>query len=64
MRFHGPNTCNFSEAFVFNVAADDGWLNLRFPSDEKDTNLGIVDNSEGSIPIAGQNPTLRDGVTD
>ena len=64
VRFHGPNTCNFSEAFVFNVAADDGWLNLRFPSDEKDTNLGIVDNSEGSIPIAGQNPTLRDGVTD
>ena len=37
---------------------------MRFPSDEKDTNLGIVDNSEGSIPIAGQNPTLRDGVTD
>ena len=39
-------------------------VRFHIPGDEKDTNLGIVDNSEGSIPIAGQNPTLRDGVTD
>ena len=64
VRFHGKDTSNFPDAFLFNVKHDDGWLNLRFPQSEQNTNKGIVDNTEGSLPVAGQNPTLRDGVTD
>ncbi len=64
VRFHGPNTTNYADAFQFNIAADDGWLNMRFPQSEKDNNQAIVDNEEGSLPVAGQNPELRDGVTD
>lgn len=64
VRFHGPNTTNYADAFQFNIAADDGWLNMRFPQSEKDNNSAIVDNEEGSLPVAGQNPNLRDGVTD
>ena len=64
VRFHGAGTTNFPDAFAFNVKNDDGWLNLRFPQTEMDTNKGIVDNTEGSQPVAGQNPTLLDGVTD
>lgn len=64
VRFHGKGTTNFPDAFAFNVKHDDGWLNLRFPQSEQNTNKGIVDNTEGSQPVAGQNPTLLDGVTD
>ena len=64
VRFHGPNTTNYADAFQFNIAADDGWLNMRFPQSEKDNNSAIADNTEGSLPVAGQNPELRDGVTD
>ena len=64
VRFHGPTTTNYADAFQFNIAADDGWLNMRFPQSEKDNNQAIVDNEEGSLPVAGQNPELRDGVTD
>ena len=64
VRFHGPNTTNYADAFQFNIAADDGWLNMRFPQSEMDNNPAIVDNEEGSLPVAGQNPELRDGVTD
>ena len=31
---------------------------------EMNNNAGIVDNTGGSLPVAGQNPNLRDGVTD
>ncbi|MCI7361652.1 MAG: RagB/SusD family nutrient uptake outer membrane protein [Prevotella sp.] len=64
VRFHGPNTTNYADAFQFNIAADDGWLNMRFPQSEMDNNRAIVDNEEGSLPVSGQNPNLRDGVTD
>ena len=64
VRFHGKDTSNFPDAFTFNIKNDDGWLNLRFPQSEMNTNKGIVDNTEGSQPVAGQNPDLRDGVTD
>lgn len=64
VRFHGKGTCNFPDAFQFNIAADDGWMNLRFPQNEKDNNLGIVDNTGGTQPVPGQNASLRDGVTD
>lgn len=64
VRFHGENTSNMPDAFAFNIAADDGWLNLRFPQTEMDNNIGIVDNTGGAVPVAGQNANLRDGVTD
>lgn len=55
---------NIADAFRFNMAADDGWLLMRFPQGELDTNFGIKDNDEGSMPKMDQNPGLRDGVTD
>ena len=55
---------NIADAFRFNMAADDGWLLMRFPQGELDTNFGIVDNTDGSLPKMDQNPGLRDGVTD
>ncbi len=64
VRFHGAGTTNESDAFAFNIAADDAWLNMRFPQDEMNNNYGIVDNTGSQIPVAGQNENLRDGVTD
>ena len=64
VRFHGDKTTNFAANFTFNIEATDGWLNMRFPQDEKDNNLGIVDNEGGKQPVPNQNPSLRDGVTD
>ena len=64
VRFHGKGTCNFADAFQFNIAPEDGWLNMRFPSTELNNNYAVVDNNGGTQPVAGQNETLRDGVTD
>lgn len=64
VRFHGAGTTNLSDAYQFNVAANDGWLNMRFPQREMDNNRGIIDNTGGSLPVAGQMSVLRDGVTD
>jgi tetratricopeptide (TPR) repeat protein len=65
VRFHNANeSSNLSTSHIFNIEATDGWLNMRFPQTEMDNNLGIVDNTGGSQPVAGQNPSLRDGVTD
>lgn len=65
VRFHTDEfSSNISAAFRFNMAADDGWLLMRFPQGEMDTNFDIVDNNEGSMPKTDQNPALRDGVTD
>ena len=64
VRFHAEKTSNYPDAFKFNVRADDGWLNMRFPQTEKDNNKAIVDNTGGQQPVPGQNPELRDGVTD
>jgi len=64
VRFHGEGTSNEPTAFAFNIDANDGWLNMRFPQDEMDNNTSIIDNTGGEIPKAGQNPNLRDGVTD
>lgn len=64
VRFHENVKSNFPDAFRFNIDATDGWLNMRFPNTEKDQNKGIVDNQGGSLPVPGQNPGLRDGVTD
>ena len=64
VRFHSGQESNVPDAFRFNVAADDGWMLLRFPQREKNTNFAIVDNTGGNQPVAGQNPELKDGVTD
>ncbi len=65
VRFHdNESSTNQPSAFCFNMAADDGWLLMRFPQGEMDTNFGIVDNTDGQLPVMGQNPSLRDGVTD
>ena len=65
VRFHGGIENNEPAAFQFNVAADDPYQNMRFPQAETNYNLGIVPNDEtGTQPVAGQNPNLRDGVTD
>ena len=64
VRFHANKESNCPEAFKFNIKADDPWLNMRFPQTEVDSNHGIVDNEGGTQPQSGQNPELRDGVTD
>jgi tetratricopeptide (TPR) repeat protein len=64
VRFHAGVETNVPDAFQFNMEATDGWWNMRFPLDEKENNFGIVENSDGSAPVAGQNPDLKDGVTD
>lgn len=64
VRIHGNNIYNWPDAFAFNIAADDGYLLMRFCNDEMDTNSAIVDNTDGSQPQPGQNADLLDGVTD
>lgn len=64
VRFHDGKSTNWPEAFKFNMAADDPWLNMRFSQRETDNNKGIVDNTGGNLPVPGQNPNLRDGITD
>lgn len=63
VRFHDSKS-NFPAAFRFNMPADDGWWLLRFCTDELNTNLAVVDNEGGSLPVRDQYPELRDGVTD
>jgi hypothetical protein len=46
------------------MRADDGWWLLRFTSSEMNTNLAIIDNTDGTQPVQYQNGELRDGVTD
>lgn len=64
VRFHEGKKSNYPDDYKFNIAADDPWLNMRFPQDEQDNNKAIKDNKGGSQPVSGQNPELRDGVTD
>jgi hypothetical protein len=37
---------------------------MRFPQRETNNNAGIVNNTEGTAPVAGQGAGLTDGVTD
>lgn len=64
VRFHGGTDSNVPEAFRFNMAADDPWWLMRFTSSELNTNMAIIDNTGGTLPVQDQNPGLRDGVTD
>ena len=70
MRLHKPvvrynaSTKEYPAAFRFNVEYGDPYMLLRFPQQEMDNNSALVDNTGGAQPSAGQNPTLKDGVTD
>lgn len=66
VRIHGTDFGNWPDGFAFNIAANDPYLLLRFPQKETNSNSAIKpsDNNEGSLPKSGQNPTLRDGITD
>ena len=64
VRFHGGADSNVPAAFRFNMSANDPWWLMRFTSSELNTNLAIVDNSGGTLPVQDQLPALRDGVTD
>ena len=64
MRFYKDDaSTNYAAAFRFNMEAEDGWLLMRFPQGELNTNFSIVDNNEGELPKTDQNPLLKDGVT-
>lgn len=63
VRFHNADN-NYPDAFRFNLTVDDGWRLMRFPQSEMNTNFGVVDNTNGSLPTPDQNKELRDGVTD
>lgn len=66
VRIHGDKIGYWPEAFAFNVAADDGYLLLRFPDSETNTNHGVptTSNTDGKAPVSRQNAELLDGVTD
>ena len=64
VRFHEGKKSNVPDNFKINLTPTDGWWLMRFPTAEKNTNLAIVDNSEGDSPVKYQNGDLRDGVTD
>ena len=64
VRFHGTEKSSWPDEFCFNISANDPWLLLRFPQKETNSNIGIVNNAGGAIPVSMQNPHLRDGVTD
>ena len=63
VRFH-DDTGNMPARFRFNLAADDPWLLLRFPSSVLNNNTGITDNTGGHQPATDDGANLRDGVTD
>lgn len=64
VRFSASKPTNFPNIFKFNIASNDGWLLNRIVQSEIDTNAGIIQNDGGTLPVADQNPTLTDGVTD
>ncbi len=64
VRFHDGEESSLAEAYQFNMEQGDGWMLMRFSQSETNTNAGIVDNTEGTLPSQYQNGNLRDGVTD
>ena len=64
VRFHKGQPSNYPDNFQINLAADDGWLLMRFCTPELNTNFKVEDNTDGNAPVPGQNGDLRDGVTD
>lgn len=58
---------NFPDNFAFNIAANDGWLLMRIPQQETNSNTGIplsANNNDGTQPKGGDGMGLTDGVTD
>ena len=64
VRFHEGKKTNVPDKHCINLAPTDGWWLMRFCTSELNTNLAVVDNTEGSSPVMYQNGDLRDGVTD
>ena len=64
VRFHEGKKTNVPDNFCINLTPTDGWWLMRFCTSELNTNLAVVDNSEGVSPVMYQNGDLRDGVTD
>lgn len=64
VRFHEGKKTNVPDNFCINLTPTDGWWLMRFTTSELNTNLAVVDNSEGTSPVMYQNGELRDGVTD
>jgi len=55
---------NIPVRFQFNIAPDDGWLLMRFPQQETNTNPDVIQNEDGTQPTEGDGANLRDGITD
>jgi hypothetical protein len=64
VRFHPGQETNVSEAYQFNIEANDPWLLMRFTQTEMNGNSGIVQNEGGEQPKQGDGAALKDGVTD
>lgn len=66
VRIHGDDIGYWPDEFAFNMPADDGYLLLRFPDSETNSNLGIptTENTAGQAPQSMQHKDLLDGVTD
>lgn len=64
VRFHKGVESNCPDAYRFNLPAKDPWMLMRFPQDETNYNMGIINNTGGSAPTPELNPELKDGVTD
>ena len=64
VRFHKNTPTNLPPAIAFNIAADNGYLLTRITNSEVNSNSSIVQNEAGTAPKPGDNPDLRDGVTD
>ena len=65
VRYKNGVPSNIPDAFKFNMAANDGWLQLRIPQREISSNTGISEgdnNNEGSLPQSGDGAGLTDGV--
>lgn len=65
VRFKNGVTTNFPDAFKFNLAANDGFLLLRIPQRETNSNRGIplsANNNGGTQPVSGAGAGLTDGV--
>ena len=64
VRFHEGKKTNVPDKHCINLTPTDGWWLMRFTTSELNTNLAVVNNSDGTEPVMYQNGDLLDGVTD
>ena len=67
VRISSAVATNIPDIFAFNIASNDGWLLMRIPQDETNSNAGIplsANNNDGRQPLPGEGAGLKDGVTD